>query len=127
MGASGGKILEDFYDEIQKVADRHEHALGYAPGMDQLEADDWSELNEFLKTMRKTYTKLTQKYRWQIGLTAEDLSQISTDCYKESERTDVGFDFLACKKQKADELKVMKRAKDYDSQRNPREYHHDDL
>lgn len=127
MGASGGQILQDFYDEIQKVADRHEHALGYAPGMDQLEADDWSELNEFLKTMRKTYTRLTQKYHWQIGLNAEELSQISHECYKESERTDAGFDFYVCKKQKADEFKVMKRAKEYDSQRNPREHHHDDL
>lgn len=110
MAASGGKILEDFYNEIQRLADRQEHALGYAPGMDQLEMDDWSELNEFIKEMRKKYTRLNQKYSWQIGVTAEELSELQSECYEEYDRKGKprDFDFLSCKKNKADFLKTRK-------------------
>lgn len=107
MAASGGKILEDFYGEIQKVADRHEHALGYAPGMDNLEMDDWSELNEFIKGMRKTYTRLSEKYHYQVGLTSEDMAQVAHVCYNKGEGK-TSFDYIECKKREADKIKSQK-------------------
>lgn len=64
MAASGGTILKQFYDEAQKMADRHKHALDYAPGMDHLEFDDWKDLKDCLENMQITYTKLHEKYMW---------------------------------------------------------------
>jgi len=107
MSASGGRILQDFKEEIEKVTERHEHALGYAPGMDTLTMDDWSRLNQFLKTMRETYSDLSKKYAWQLGLATEDVNEINTKCYEQVKYSkkilepDINDKFEACVKHEA--------------------------
>jgi hypothetical protein len=103
MGASGGEILKTFKEEIDKIADRHEHAIGYAPGGDNLDMDDWSRLNEFLKEMRKTYSELSDKYAWQLGLNSNDVDEVHTKCYDKMGKDwhRMGDEFQACLRHEA--------------------------
>ena len=111
MAASAGTILKDFKEEMEKILPRHEHALGYAPGMDLMEMDDWSRLNNLFKDINSTYSELASKYAWQIGLSYEDLGNAFLKCYDEAEkheRAKKPFNILACKKHEAMLLKAQK-------------------